>query len=69
MLLIFIRIQKFKLNLCNDEFLEDKSMPRDEPKCRVIAARRWTQLIDAFLYPYKLRQTFCGHSLSSKIRL
>ena len=30
--LIFIRIQKFKLNLCNDEFLEDKSMPRDEPK-------------------------------------
>ena len=32
MLLIFIRIQKFKLNLCNDEFLEDKSMPRDEPK-------------------------------------
>ena len=32
MLLIFIRIQKFKLNLCIDEFLEDKLMPTDEPK-------------------------------------
>jgi hypothetical protein len=46
--LIFIRIQKFKLNLCNDEFLEDKSMPRNEPKMQDIAAKQWTQLLDVF---------------------